>query len=159
MTKHSLTETSTLLRKALRLRWPTANFGTRLGRGTSSWLTVRWTDGPTEDAVQAMCTRWLNDTGTHYISGTLHDRRCSPAAEALVIAAIECAVPGLSVPRTEEGGLDTRAAHRIIRTGGVRINGRFHGHADHTYSLVSLMQLITRTVDFDDPEAVLGASR
>ncbi|WP_069164565.1 LPD29 domain-containing protein [Nocardia altamirensis] len=160
MANYSFTETSAILRIALRQKWPAARFGARLGRGTSTWVTVHWTDGPSEDAVQAFSTHLLNNSaGTHLVSGTLHQRSYSPAAEALVIDALERALPEITVPRTAEGGLDTRTAHQLSHTGGIAINGRFFGAAGHTYNVPDLVQLIARTVDFDDPAAVLGAAR
>lgn len=67
-------ETATMLRAALKDSFPGVKFSVRKGAGTgSTWLSVTWTDGPTDDAVTAVTSRYKgsnwnlnnNDSRTH----------------------------------------------------------------------------------------------
>lgn len=51
--------TAAHLRKTLRAAFPGTRFSVRMDRGTAyGWLTVTWTDGPTDEAVSAITTRY-----------------------------------------------------------------------------------------------------
>lgn len=52
-------ETTTMLRAALKESFPGVKFSVRKGAGTGSlWLSVSWTDGPTDTAVKAVTSRY-----------------------------------------------------------------------------------------------------
>lgn len=60
MTRHiNAKDTAIMLRAALKAAFPGVKFSVRKGNGTgSSWLSVSWTDGPTDAAVTALTNRY-----------------------------------------------------------------------------------------------------
>lgn len=60
MTRYITTkETATLVRQALKAAFPGVKFSVRMGTGTgSAWLSVTWTDGPTDSQVTPLVDRY-----------------------------------------------------------------------------------------------------
>lgn len=60
MTRYITTkETATLVRQALKAAFPGTKFSVRMGTGTgSSWLSVSWSDGPTDAQVTPLVDRY-----------------------------------------------------------------------------------------------------
>lgn len=77
----SVKETAAELRTALRAAFPGVKFSVRMSRGTGhGWLSVSWTDGPTEPEVRAINNGFRSsyfdgqDDGYHRIEPTLYAR-------------------------------------------------------------------------------------
>jgi hypothetical protein len=55
--EYDVKATAQEMRKALRAQFPGVKFSVRMSRGTGhGWLSVSWTDGPTEQAVQEVAS-------------------------------------------------------------------------------------------------------
>lgn len=68
------------IRAALRIAFPACRFSVRRGAGTSAtWITVTWTDGPTEMAATAIVGQHRDLTGP-YSGRTQISRTISPQA-------------------------------------------------------------------------------
>lgn len=59
---YSVKETAAAVRKALAATFPGVKFSVRMDRGTAyGWLSVSWSDGPTEDAVRSVTDRFRDE--------------------------------------------------------------------------------------------------
>jgi hypothetical protein len=134
MTRYIDTKTTAqMLRAALKAAFPGVKFSVRKGTGTgSSWLSVTWTDGPTDAAVTAVTNRYegsswnLNNDDSytrnpdvlmafdgaelpeeiHFsCSGINTHRNMSDEAETKMTAFISAALGGLEYRRENMEGL------------------------------------------------------
>ncbi|MEZ0092537.1 LPD29 domain-containing protein [Streptacidiphilus sp. EB129] len=111
-------EVAKVLRQHLKARFPGARISVRCGTGTAySWLSVSWTDGPSEAEVGAVCEPWH---GSRFNGMTDGYDRCEPLMVALepgaLPVAVSPAVDGINYsrefsPETKGRALEILSAH------------------------------------------------
>lgn len=101
-------DSTAALRAGLRLVFPGVKFSVRGSRGTGyGWVTVSWTDGPTEQAVRAISdtfeaerfngmTDMMEPTSNtrHSLSGVNHQRDYSDERVAEIVALVKTTTDG-----------------------------------------------------------------
>lgn len=110
------------IRRDLRAAFPATKFSVRMGTGTAStWIDVKWTDGPNDDMVSDITDQYVEGP----VSGVAWERHFSLATRLAAQEMIRAVLPGFGLYDETGRYLATARPDRVefFHLGGWRFGG------------------------------------